>query len=213
MRNKVKSPKKRIHRKLKKSSPHGVKKAKKLFGFKYPKLFLLILCIFLAYYIFSRPIVSDWMSQLNTLSYFGIFIGGLLIAFGFSAPFGVGILITSQPESILLATLLAGAGAMISDMLIFKTIKFSFMNEFEELKKTKTIKKIKKIIHHNKHILIQHYLLYVFAGIMIATPLPDEIGVSMLAGLTTVKPSRLAVISFILHTIAISLILYFSISI
>ncbi len=202
--------KRKIHKKLKRH-PKAVHKARKLFGFKYPKIFLFICSIIIAYYIFSKPTVSNWMIQLNNLSYIGIFIGGLLLAFGFTAPFGVGILLTSRPENIFLAVLIAGLGAMISDMIIFKMIKFSFMNEFKELKKTKTAYAIKKITRKNKHILIKHYLLYIFAGIMIATPLPDEIGVSMLAGLTTIKPKKLATISFLLHAIFVFLILKFSI--
>jgi len=58
-------------------------------------------------------------------------------------------------------------------------------------------------------VLIRHYLLYVFAGIILATPLPDEVGVSMLAGLTTIKPMKLAIIGFILHSAAIFCIFYF----
>lgn len=204
--------KRKIHRRLKKH-PEAVTKAQKLFHFKYPKLFLLVFSIIFAYCIFSHPTINTWMAQLNILSYLGIFIAGLLLAFGFSAPFGVGILITAQPENILLATFIAGIGAMISDMIIFKTIKFSFMNEFEQLKKTKTAHFIKKIARMNKSVLIRHYFLYIFAGIIIATPLPDEIGVSMLAGLTTVNPKKLAIISFILHSLAIFLILKFSIGV
>lgn len=201
---------KKIHKRLKKRHPKAVHKAKKLFALKYPKLFLLIISIALAYYIFSRPYVAEWISGLSILSYFGIFIGGLFLAFGFSAPFAIGFLITAQPESILLATLIGGFGAMVSDMIIFKAIKFSFMNEFNQIKKTNTIKRINKIIKNNKHIIIKHYLLYIFAGVMIATPLPDEVGVSMLAGLTSIKPKKLAIISLILHSIAVLLILYFS---
>jgi uncharacterized membrane protein YdjX (TVP38/TMEM64 family) len=131
----------------------------------------------------------------------------MFLSFGFSAPFSVGFLIVSQPTNIFLATMFGALGAAFSDILIFKIIKFSFMNEFEELEKTKTIKKIREIVNKNINIKIKHYFLYIFAGIMIATPLPDEVGVSMLAGLTTIKPKVLATISFILHTTAIFLIL------
>ncbi len=203
--------KKQIHKKLKKHVPKGFHKAQKITSFKYPKLFLFILFIFLAYYIFSQKRVSDFVLNLDNLSYFGIFVAGIFLAFGFSAPFSVGFFITSQPENLILATLIGGFGAMMGDMVIFKTIKFSFMNEFLELKKTKAVRYIRKIISKNKHILIKHYLLYVFAGIMVATPLPDEVGVSMLAGLTTIKPKILAAVAFILHSLAIFLILYFSI--
>lgn len=203
--------KKLIHKRLKKYHPEEVHEAKKLFSFKYPKLFLLLILIILAYYLFSKTAISSWILNLDKLNYLGLFIAGIFISFGFSAPFSVGFLIVAQPLNLFLGAIIAGLGAMLGDMFIFKTIKFSFMDEFKELKKTSTIKKIKSIIKRNKFISVRHYLLYIFAGIMIATPLPDEVGVSMLAGLTSIKPLRLAIISFILHTLAVFLILYFSI--
>lgn len=203
---------KQIHRRLKKHSPKGVHKAKKLFAFRYHKLIFLIISIIFAFLLFRHPFISHAILNLDKLNYLGFFIAGILLTFGFSTPFAIGFFIIAQPESFFLAALIGGLGAMCGDLLIFRIIKFSFMNEFRELEKTKVIKEIEDIIKHNKHILIRHYLLYVFAGILIATPLPDEIGVSMLAGLTTVNPRKLAVISFLLHSLAIFLIVYFSFS-
>jgi len=199
----------RIHKKLRKHTPEGVEKAKKIFSFKYPKLFILIIIILLAYYLFSQPFIPDWMEIFNKLGNFGVLVSGVLTAFGFTAPFGIGLLINLNPSSILFASLLAGLGATIVDLLIFKTIKFSFTDEFKKLEKTKLIKEIEHIVRKNKSVLIRHYLLYIFAGIILATPLPDELGVSMLAGLTTIKPMKLAIIGFVLHTCAIFCILYF----
>lgn len=197
----------KIHKKLRKKHPKAVKKAEKIFKFKYPKLLIFILCIVLAYALFSNQEFTSKI-PLTSTGYLTTFIGGILIAFGFTAPFGFGFLINASPQNLIIGALIAGVGATLSDLLIFKFIKFSFMNEFEEIKKTKTLKKIKHIVTKNKSLLIKHYLIYVFAGIMIATPLPDEIGISMLAGLTTVKAKKLAIISFILHSLFILLILY-----
>ena len=105
---------------------------------------------------------------------------------------------------------MASLGSVLADIFIFKTIRLSFKKEFNELNHEKIVKTIKNAVEHNKNILIRHYLFYIFAGILIATPLPDEIGISMLAGLTTIKPLKLALISFVLHFIAIFIILYFS---
>ncbi|MCK9595775.1 hypothetical protein M0R19_01155 [Candidatus Pacearchaeota archaeon] len=200
---------KKIHKFLKKHHPQAVKKAKKIFSFKYPKLVLLIILIALAYYIFTKPFMSEFMQLFNKLGIFGTFISGILITFGFTAPFAIGLLIKTNIQNIFLASLIGGIGATIGDLFIFSTIKLSFMDEFKRLEKTKAINKIKKIVKNNKHILIKHYLLYIFAGIIIASPLPDEIGVSMLAGLTTIDKKRLAITSFLLHTSAIFFILYF----
>jgi len=198
---------KKIHSVLKKHHPAAVHKARQLFGFKYPKLLLLILSFFLAYYLFSRPEISDWILHLEAFSYLGIFIAGIFISLGFSTALSVGFFLAINPQNILLAVLLGGFGAMIGDLIIFKSIKFSFMDEFKELEKMKAIHKIEEIVKEKKHLVIWHYLLYIFAGLALATPLPDELGVAMLAGLTTIKSFKLAAISFLVHSAAIFLIL------
>ena len=199
-----------IHKTLRKHFPKGVHKAKRLFSFKYPKFALLIASIAISYYLFNLEGVKEAVININQFSYISHFLAGILLSFGFTTPLGVGFFITSYPAIILLATFIGGIGAMIGDMIIFKTMKFSFMNEFKELERKKIIKKIEKIVEKNRHVLIRHYLLYIFAGIVLATPLPDEVGISMLAGLTTIKPLKLAVISFLLHSTSIFLLLYFS---
>lgn len=198
----------KIHKKLRQHSPSGVKKAKKIFSFKYPKLFLLLVFIILAYYIFTMPFTSKFIESFDKLGHFGVFISGTLTSIGFTTPFGIGLLTKINPSNILIAALIGGLGATVADLLIFKTIKLSFADEFKKLEKTKVIKEIEAIVKKNKHVLIRHYLIYIFAGIMLATPLPDELGVSMLAGLTTIKPTRLAGISFILHSIMIFFIFW-----
>ena len=203
-------PKHLIHERIKKKHPEAFKKSKRLFHFKYPKLFIFILLIIFAYLIFHNPEISDLILKLEGLSYLGIFISGILLAFGFSAPFAIGFLIITNPSNIILASLIGGIGACLGDILIFNTIKFSFMNEFKELEREKTIKFIRKIVRGHIPTRIKHYLLYIFAGIFIASPLPDEVGVSMLAGLTTINPKILAIISFLLHTIVIFLLLSIS---
>lgn len=198
---------KKIHGKLRKHSPEAVKKAKKIFSFKYPKLLLLVIAIVSAYFLFSRPFILDFIKLFNNLGHFGVFISGTLTALGFTAPFGIGLLTAINPEKILIAALIGGIGATVMDLIIFHAIKFSFMDEFRKLEKTKAIREIESIVKNNRHVLIRHYLLYIFAGIMLATPLPDELGISMLAGLTTIKPLNLSIISFCLHSTFIFFIL------
>ncbi|OIO41627.1 hypothetical protein COX97_00910 [Candidatus Pacearchaeota archaeon CG_4_10_14_0_2_um_filter_05_32_18] len=180
---------------------------KKLFKFKYPKIFLLLVMIVLSYFIFRNPSISDYLSHLGGLGYLGIFIGGILFAFGFTAPFSVGLFISLNPSNIWIAGIIGGLGALISDLLIFKLIKFSFIDEFNRLRNTKTLKNIKRLIQKSIGEKIKVYLMYALAGILIASPLPDEAGVIMLAGLTKINFKVLAIISFILNTLGIILIL------
>jgi hypothetical protein len=197
-----------IHKTLRKHYPATIHSAKNLVAFKYPKLFFLAATILLSYFIFSMTEVKEIVFSLQPLSYINDFVAGVLFSFGFTTSFSVGYFVSFVPANIFLATIIAGIGSTVGDMLIFRVIKFSFIDEFKELEKKKVIRKIEKIVKNNKHVLIRHYLIYIFAGIILATPLPDEIGISMLAGLTTIKPVKLAIISFILHSAAIFLLFY-----
>ena len=182
-------------------------KFKRLFNFKYPKTLLFVISIALAYWLFSKPFVAEFMSQLNSLTYLGVLIAGLFFSFGFTAPFAIGFFITAQPDSLLLAALVGALGALISDIFIFKIIRISFIKEFRNLEKTYPIKKMIDLIDYSIPHKIRVYLLYAFAGIIIASPLPDEIGVTMLAGLTTIRQNVLAIISFSCNFIGIFIML------
>ncbi len=137
---------KKIHKILRKHHPEAVKKAKRIVYFKYPKLFLLIIFIILSYYLFTRPFIPEIIESFNSLGHLGVLISGSLTALGFTAPFGIGLLSKINPQNILIAAIIGGIGATLVDLLIFKTIKFSFIDEFKKLEKTKAIKKIEKIV-------------------------------------------------------------------
>jgi hypothetical protein len=180
---------------------------KRLFKFRYPKLMLLVVFSTVAYYIFSSPAVKNLVQNLDGFGYLGAFIAGMFFSFGFSTPFSIGFFIVSNPPNIYLASVIGGLGALIADLFIFKIIRFTFMDEFERLEKTAPIKKINYLLSTRFISKIKIYVLYVFAGIIIASPLPDELGVSMLAGLTRIKIHTLAIISFIMNSVGIFVIL------
>lgn len=200
---------KKIHATIKKHAPQVYHSSRKKFHFRYPRMIILVLCIILAYLLFSNPFIFSYISRLEYANtYLCSFIAGILLAFGFSSALGVGLFVTLQPQNIFLATFLGGLGAMFADLILFKMIKNSFVEEFRELKKKGVMGKIEKIMNNHKHVLFKHYLLYAVAGIIIATPLADEAGVSMLAGLTTIKQNVLLVMSFVIHTFFVLLLLW-----
>ena len=180
---------------------------KNLFKFKYPKIFLLSLSIVSAYYIFKNPSVSNFVMGLGSLGYLGTFIAGMLFAFGFSAPFAVGFFITLNPSNIWVAGVIGGIGALVSDISIFRLIRFSFIDEFNRIKNSKAARRLNKFIGESFGGAIRRYFMYIFAGILIASPLPDEVGVIMLSGLTKVKEYWIGIIGFVLNTIGILIIL------
>jgi hypothetical protein len=176
---------------------------KRLFKYKYPKLFSLIVIIFASYLIFKNPEVVKIISNLGDLGYLGVFIAGLLFSFGFTSPISAGFFLVLNPKNILLASIIGGLGAMFADLFIFKFIRLSFKDEFNRLKKEKISIKTKRLIKKILDKKIRVYLMYILAGGLIASPLPDEAGVILLAGLTKIKARFLAIIGFILNTFGI----------
>lgn len=177
-----------------------------MFKIRYPKLCALAICVFLAYLLFSHPVGEAFLSQVGLDGYFGAFIAGIFFSFGFTTPFAIGAFIVMSPGNILLAALMGGAGAMVADLIIFKIVKVSFMDEFRQLMRSRTARAISR---HSPSLnrRVKSYLLYAFAGIIIASPLPDEIGVSMLAGLSHIRAVPLAIISFIFNSLGILVML------
>ena len=180
---------------------------KRLFKFKYPKILALIGFTLLAYILFSDPFFAEYVKELHHFGYYSMFLFGSLFTFGFTTPFAIGYFLTYTPTNIWIAGIIGGIGATIGDLLIFKFVKFSFEDEFNKIRKEKITRKIDNKLRKLLGRKIKTYLTYAFAGIIIASPLPDEAGVTMLAGLTEIKPSILAIISFIFNTIGILIFL------
>src|SRR3989344_1417020 len=176
-----------------------------LFKFKYPKLTILAICIVAAYFVFSLESTKEFMAFLGT-KYFGVAIAGFLFSFGFTTPFAIGAFVTMNPQNVFLSAIIGGFFAMLADLTILGIIRMSFMDEFKKLKKTKTIKTFVSF-EPNWNKKIKHYFLYAFAGIVIVSPLPDELGVSMIMWLGKIKPLPLAIITFVANTLGIFVIL------
>jgi len=171
---------------------------------KYPKFLLLILTFVLAYRLFSGRNFLPFHNTLLSLGYFGTFLVGLLFVYGFTAaPATAILLILAKEQNILLAGFIAGFGALAGDLLIFKFIRHSFADEIEKLSKEKMFNSVNNKISKT----LKKYFVPVLAGFIISSPLPDEIGVSLLATSTTISTRVFSIVSYILNTAGIFVIL------
>jgi hypothetical protein len=175
---------------------------------RYPKMLLLAITAFLAYGLFQMQSVQEYFHGLNEFGYASAFGGGMLFAVGFGAPFGVAILGTIADDvNILIAAAVGGLGALLSDYIIFRFIKVTFNDEIMRFRSSKAYRLFDGYLIKRMPPKIAFYLAIGIAGFMIASPLPDEIGVAMFAGLTTVRERTFAVIAFTLNTIGILAVL------
>ncbi len=175
---------------------------------KYPKLILLLLTIFLAYFLFSGRDFAPLHSFLLSLGYVGIFFTGAFYSYGFTAaPATAVFLVIAKYENIYVASLIGGLGALLGDLVIFLFVRQSLNDEIGKLSKTELVKAINK---EEKRLFgsFRHYITAVFAGFLIASPLPTEAGVALLASLKKVSVEKFIYIAYALHTFGIFIILY-----
>jgi len=172
----------------------------------YPRL-LLFAASCIAAFIALRAGMFDalhpFLSQLGILS---ALLGGMLFSFGFSAPFGMGIFLAIAPDiPIWIAAPVGGFGAFLSDVAIFQTLRVPFFAlEVERLRSASLTRWLHSVfLHDGMSDRIHKFALWTMAGIFIASPLPDEIGVSLVSTLTNIESKRFALLSFLLNTAGI----------
>ena len=179
--------------------------AEKLLKIKYPKFLLLLLTFVIAYLLFYNRAYGPFHDFVASLSYFGTFISGALYVYGFTAaPATALLLILAKEQNILLASLIGGFGALIGDLIIFMTIRHSFADEIEKLFEEKIV----RYINSKMPSLIKKYLVPAAAVFIIASPLPDEIGIALFAASKNITLKAFSVFSYIINTIGIFAILY-----
>lgn len=172
---------------------------------KYPKLLLLLITFIAAYLLFYSRNYVPFNDFIISLGYSGTFVAGLMFTYGFTAAPATAIfLILAQHQNIYIASLIGGLGALISDLFIFSFIRSSFLDEIRKLSREKVV----RYFNGKSPSFVKEYFLPVVAGFIIASPLPDEIGVAMLAASRMISTKIFAVISYLLNTAGIFVILY-----
>ena len=171
---------------------------------KYPKFLLLIITFLIAYFLFHERTYQPFHEFIISIDYVGTFLAGVLFAYGFTAaPATAVLLILAKEQNILLAGLIGGLGALAGDLVIFNFIRHSLEDEIKKLSREKIV----LYINHKTPNLLKKYLIPVIAGFVIASPLPDEIGVSLLAASKGISIKIFSVISYVLNTAGIFAIL------
>jgi len=171
---------------------------------KYKNLTFLLISFSIAFSLFRYEPFQTFLLNLGGFGYIGAFLAGILFVSTFTVATGaVILLVLAERLSAIEIGIIAGLGAVMGDFIIFRFIKDTLAQE---------IKSIYEHIdgdHHIQRLLHTKYFswtLPVIGAIIIATPFPDEIGVSLM-GISKMKTYQFLFISFILNAIGIFLII------
>lgn len=145
-------------------------------AWKFHNLAALIVSVVIAVLILQSSFLYNFISQLGTLEYLGVFIAGSFFSYGLTtAPAIAMLFIFGTTLNPIAVALIGGLGAVCSDYLIFRFIRNGLVKEI------KTISKEFNIHMHLKkrYVRILRKIAPFVAGLIIASPLPDEIGVAI----------------------------------
>lgn len=170
---------------------------------KYKNLTLFFISLLAAYFLSRFEAFHSFLLSFGELGYLGAFFAGILFVSTFTVATGaVILLILAEKLSPVEIGLVAGLGAVVGDFVIFRFVKDDLAKE---------IKQIYNLFdrnHHFKKVLHTKYFswtLPVVGAIIIASPLPDEVGVSLM-GISKLKTYQFLLVSFILNAIGIFLV-------
>ncbi len=171
-------------------------------SFKYKNLTLVFLGIIFAFFLSQSIEFHQFLLQIGGFGYFGAFLAGILFVSTFTVATGAVILfILAEELSPLEIGLIAGLGAVVGDFAIFRFVKDNLISEIEPIYEKLGGNHLTKILH-TKYF---SWTFPVFGAIIIASPLPDEIGVSLM-GISKLSMFKFLILSFILNVIGIFLI-------
>lgn len=133
----------------------------------------------------------------------GSFIAGVFFTSIFTvAPAAVTLGEIAQANSVLLTALFGALGAVAGDLIIFRFVRDRFSLHLAELMKAEGPGKRFMTLFRLKSF---RWLTFLAGGFIIASPLPDELGIALL-GFSKLKTSLFIPLSFVFNFLGIYLI-------
>ena len=165
---------------------------------------IIMLSIFVAVIIIKTGMLSHFIKQLGSYNIIGAFIAGMFFTSVFTTAPALATLgelgVIHNPFVI---AFIGGIGAVIGDMIIFRFIRDRFSEDIREVfRLTKPSDRLKKLAELQ---FFRWFILF-FGGFIIASPLPDEIGISLL-GMAKISTRWFVPISFVFNSIGILVVI------
>lgn len=174
---------------------------------KYKNLTIFAIGIITAIVLSKLEAFHTFLLNLDGLSYLSAFVAGIMFVSVFTvASSAVILLVLAEELNPFALALIAGLGSTLGDLLILHFIKDNLTREIAPiyyLVGGNRINRMFKAIVDTKYF---SWLVPIVGAIIIASPFPDEIGVTLL-GLSKIKTHQFVLISFLLNTLGILLVI------
>lgn len=158
--------------------------------------------VLLAWFLISSGVLSHFLAPTDTGRIFESFVIGIFFTSAFTlAPAAIFLAGLSQTISPWTVALFGALGAMCGDLILFLFIRDRLANDIKALFP-------KSIVRHflnSFHLGFWKWLAPLLGALIIASPLPDEFGLSLL-GLSRTRIAVLMPIAFVMNFLGILLV-------
>lgn len=163
------------------------------------RLLLLLSSIVFTIYLVQSVAFFDFLNHASNLAYIGSFISGIFFTSTFTVvPATITLFALGKKHNPLLIAVSGAMGAAIGDNLLLKFIKSELEKNLYAFIIPKDTRAIKKILHTRAF----YWLIASIGILVIASPLPDELGISILS-LIHFRIRHFLIISFAVNFLGI----------
>lgn len=161
---------------------------------------IVVLSIVIALNLAKTDVLIDILASSRQLRWLGSFVSGIFFTSIFTtAPATVTLGEIAQNGSIWFTALFGGLGAVVGDLVIFRFIRDRIGQDISRLLEHRSGGRRLKHVFRFK---FMRWLTFLAGGLIIASPLPDEIGISLL-GFSKTKTLFFIPLSFVCNFIGI----------
>lgn len=160
---------------------------------------VIIVSVIVAILLIKSGAVNNVLLKISDFGWIGVIVMGIFYASLFTvAPATVVLLEMTHYYPFWLVAILGGLGAVIGDLIIFRFIKDHLFKDIIAGLNEQGSQKILKLRSHK----ILKILFCIIGAIIVAVPLPDEIGLALM-GLSKIKTKNFIILSFLLNGLGI----------
>ena len=161
---------------------------------------IIFLSILIAIILAKTDILIRILVSARELELLGSFVAGMFFTSVFTtAPSTVTLGELARNNSVFLVALFGGLGAMADDWIIFRFVRDSLSEHIPKLIRLPAGGRRLRLIFKTK---LFRWLAFLVGGLIIASPLPDEIGIALWS-FSRLGGWRMAATSFVFNTVGI----------
>ncbi|MDO8617415.1 MAG: hypothetical protein Q7N87_00765 [Candidatus Uhrbacteria bacterium] len=164
---------------------------------------IIVLSVIVAIVLIKTGAIEEMLKQTQDLWFLDSFIAGMFFTSVFTTvPAMVALGETAQlSQSVLLVAIFGGLGALCGDLIIFRFMRDRFGEDILRLIRNSGNGKLRSVIRLKSF----RWLTFFLGALIIASPLPDELGLTMM-GFSKTKTSLFIPVSFIFNFLGILVI-------